>query len=512
MKTYLLLRNNKQLGPHTLDELLNMGLKPHDLIWVEGKSGAWRYPSELDEFKSQIPVPADLSAELPFTQVQNDVLLYMTTAQAEDPEEQADELHEFPTLALFMKDMAEPKIEAQPRLEAGDPTGMEALSEPVQQKESKQELPEAPKEEPIPSKIMVTLPAARTESKLVLIHRPEETVQAATSLPAAPDANNSLPAEPVETISQPEDAVEGNNVFAEHAPDITAQLEPETTLLSSAIALGSIPSHSDAVQPLENSIEEDAFLPPAPALPRQPAIEPSNWLARMAVAAAVTSLLAVASLVAYSIFGPDPYQLSRPIEVKTEVTPRRLETATAKPATDSFDISSSSTGISLPAEPVGQKPKPAGQKTSLNTKTNSTPSGLSMVSENKTEQTESTSPIEVALTTKDPVPDVKSETRKNISKLVSFRLGYYKVSLLGGVSAFEVVLINGTAYPLDKVDMELEYILSNGKTYKTEKISFQEIAPGGSQTIGIPKSSRGVKVLPAIRYIESRALDLSYRQ
>jgi hypothetical protein len=60
--------------------------------------------------------------------------------------------------------------------------------------------------------------------------------------------------------------------------------------------------------------------------------------------------------------------------------------------------------------------------------------------------------------------------------------------------------------------MELEYILSNGKTYKTEKISFQEIAPGGSQTIGIPKSSRGVKVLPAIRYIESRALDLSYRQ
>ena len=50
-KVYLLLRNNKQLGPFTLDELLQHQLKPFDLVWVEGKSAGWRYPSEVEAIK-----------------------------------------------------------------------------------------------------------------------------------------------------------------------------------------------------------------------------------------------------------------------------------------------------------------------------------------------------------------------------------------------------------------------------------------------------------------------------
>ena len=50
-KVYLLLRNNQQTGPHTLEELLQKELKPHDLIWVEGRSAGWSYPSEIDIIK-----------------------------------------------------------------------------------------------------------------------------------------------------------------------------------------------------------------------------------------------------------------------------------------------------------------------------------------------------------------------------------------------------------------------------------------------------------------------------
>lgn len=52
---YLLLRSNKESGPYTLDQLVKHGLKPYDLIWVEGKSAAWRYPSEVDELKYYAP-------------------------------------------------------------------------------------------------------------------------------------------------------------------------------------------------------------------------------------------------------------------------------------------------------------------------------------------------------------------------------------------------------------------------------------------------------------------------
>lgn len=49
--TYLLLRNNKQTGPHSLEELLHQALQPHDLVWVEGQSAGWHYPSEIAALK-----------------------------------------------------------------------------------------------------------------------------------------------------------------------------------------------------------------------------------------------------------------------------------------------------------------------------------------------------------------------------------------------------------------------------------------------------------------------------
>ncbi len=52
MKSYLLLRNNKSSGPYSYEELLCLPLKPQDLVWVDGKTTQWRYPSEIDEFKA----------------------------------------------------------------------------------------------------------------------------------------------------------------------------------------------------------------------------------------------------------------------------------------------------------------------------------------------------------------------------------------------------------------------------------------------------------------------------
>lgn len=55
MATYLLLRDNKQNGPYTFEEIKAKGLKAYDLVWVEGKSAAWRYPGEVEELKPFSP-------------------------------------------------------------------------------------------------------------------------------------------------------------------------------------------------------------------------------------------------------------------------------------------------------------------------------------------------------------------------------------------------------------------------------------------------------------------------
>jgi hypothetical protein len=56
MVSYLLLRDNKESGPFSVDDLLTLGLKPYDLVWVKGKSAAWRYASEVEELKPFAPV------------------------------------------------------------------------------------------------------------------------------------------------------------------------------------------------------------------------------------------------------------------------------------------------------------------------------------------------------------------------------------------------------------------------------------------------------------------------
>lgn len=55
MTTYRLLRNNQESGPFSQEQLISMGLKAYDLVWVEGKSAAWRYPSEVSELAAYAP-------------------------------------------------------------------------------------------------------------------------------------------------------------------------------------------------------------------------------------------------------------------------------------------------------------------------------------------------------------------------------------------------------------------------------------------------------------------------
>ena len=63
MSSYLLLRNNKESGPYTMDEVKSMSLKTYDLIWVVGKSAAWRYPGEIPELKSFAPLVPEQEAD-----------------------------------------------------------------------------------------------------------------------------------------------------------------------------------------------------------------------------------------------------------------------------------------------------------------------------------------------------------------------------------------------------------------------------------------------------------------
>jgi hypothetical protein len=55
MKQFRLLRSNKETGPYSAEQLIQLGLKAYDLVWEDGRSAAWRYPSEISELKAFAP-------------------------------------------------------------------------------------------------------------------------------------------------------------------------------------------------------------------------------------------------------------------------------------------------------------------------------------------------------------------------------------------------------------------------------------------------------------------------
>src|SRR5687768_1532025 len=73
-KPYSLLRNNKQSGPYSLEELLHLNLKPFDLVWVEGKSGGWSYPTEIDALKHHVAEAPKKEEQKPVAEKKDDVV------------------------------------------------------------------------------------------------------------------------------------------------------------------------------------------------------------------------------------------------------------------------------------------------------------------------------------------------------------------------------------------------------------------------------------------------------
>ena len=55
MKEYYLLRNNRESGPYSLEQIQQSELQKHDLIWIENLSFTWKYPCEIQELKSMAP-------------------------------------------------------------------------------------------------------------------------------------------------------------------------------------------------------------------------------------------------------------------------------------------------------------------------------------------------------------------------------------------------------------------------------------------------------------------------
>jgi len=413
MSTYLLLRNNKQTGPFILDELKKMSLKAYDLIWVEGKSAAWRYPGEIAELISFAPPVPEQPYDRFYKKVNPE-----TTLNEEKPA-----LNEvkpaFNESRPALNEAKPARNELQPVLNEGKPAAYKAVVNP--KRESRES-------------VYINLPAAEKKH-----------------------------------------------------------------------------SGYAAVLPAHEPIDLDWDEPRAPGLVKIPSAKEKakrKWL----LTGSVTVFFVAGMLTGfylsnrrnfYSTVGNTP-QSGRQTESHKQAAPEQNAFLSGR---DENKIREPQKSGGLPEENIRAVSK--SRKKQI------------VVSPEKKDSIHTSSPAMIA---DNHVADSVRSQQEAASKLhilaarviahpeeyLLISTGNFKTGLLGGISEAPVSVTNRSGVSMDLVVVAIDYIQHNKKIFKTENLSFHNLAPGATVTAEAPKSPRGVKIAYRLTVANSQQIGMAY--
>ncbi len=391
MMTYILLRNNKELGPYSLEGLRETGLSPNDLVWVEGQSVCWLRPSEIQELKTLVAANGKPS-----------------------PPEKPLVAEETVTVEKKKRPVAIPVSGKNTTLNNGEYSAY-------------QPLPETDAISPV----------------LPLTVGKEEKAVAETKYSRPLDELKELYAKDLEKRLR-------RKGFALQVPPAVKKAGLYLAFLAVGLVAGILVRNSG-----KDSKEVGSVIKPGPETASSTLESPET-----PGEATVTVPEPVIPATAY------PAQNTvEPTEPVNEIPPVTKERAVKKTNTATVKETTADAGIT-------EKPIPSKTGTEQHTR------------EAAVRESQRMAPPELAT-------------------LVSVKSNDYIVGSFGGIKNLQLTVMNSSVYKLDRVTVELQYLKPMDELLKAENIVFNSIAPGGSQTLAIPKSSRGVKVRCRVIRIES---------
>ncbi len=403
---YLLLRDNKESGPYSLDDIKTMGLKKYDLIWVDGKSAAWRYPCELEEFKSFAPQvdeqPFDRFFKKPS---QQEHYQFQGTAENKKVEEDALKKEAPPV----KKNTEVKKISARKYVSISLPGSYRVKIDPI-------------KPDPLPVK-------AKEEEEVK-----DLTEQKPLLAPIFP------------------------------AEKKTNRLEMSAATVEDIAPVSNLPVH----------------------IPRSTSWSANDLIQYTALGMGVLTILMVGYLLLTGY--------GEPVLTVPPATPV-VKKAVPAPAA---------------APEAGSIPNAAVQETI----DNNLPQQNEKESAGSTEESLNTLPVKKTTVVRFNDDQLAASEKGNaavtsLASAVNVSLNNYKVGMFGGLNDIKLTLHNNSAFRLDLVVVELQYLQNNNKVFKTETIRFKNVEAGAKPEIKAPDTPRGIKLKTRISYITSSAAGIS---
>lgn len=437
-----------------------MGLKAYDLVWLEGKSAAWRYPCEVEELKEFAPPVEEQPFDRFYRRPSAASAVAATTAAAS-------------TLVAKTVETSVPLT-----VESAKTSGKRIIYVTMPAGKS----PAGPASAPLRDRepVRVAAPPAR---------EPNLPAREPVREPVHEPVRESL-YQPVQPAPLAEHSTE--TAVTNPAMDLLPRRRPRHTarvirflaigfcilaLLLAGIFIGlslnkdTLPFGSRVVAKLPPTTDQSIVHPTTQKLPPSASVSPAvtdNRTKAADSAAAVVSRPAV----------PAP-EITKP--AITPITPRAA--------------SKSGKGTRV------KQPRSLSQA-NVALKKDSAAGGLVR---------EAVHRADVAPDHHDdvPLPD-KEAVKMAVASQVSVGANGYSVGTFGGISGLQLTVTNRSVYPLDLVVVEVQYIQANKKIYKTENLFFRGIGAGSALMQEAPRSSRGVKVQCRITNISSKELGLSY--
>lgn len=464
MVNYLLLRDNKETGPFSLEDLLKMGLKAYDLVWISGKSAAWRYPSEIDELKPYAP---------------------------EVEEQPFDRFFKKPDTAQQTAPVPSPAPQAE------IPAAHQAYAPKVAVAEQQKYVAK--------KSVFVTLPNQLAEKKTAATPKPVP-VPKPTPAPipdyTATDLNETITIteNPVAKIkySQPLDEIKEMYVktLRERKERIARKSFLKVNLKRAAVVGGLIGIGVLVGFILQSKPAADGSLAQKPSASTASAV-----LAEQAPPAGLEPATDSVSDQSATVTPESPHQ------PKQEPVRQPL-TSSPAPAMNNDDLAAEKEVIVPSSKAKAVMPPPQLKEEPVIAQQDYIAADKDPVSGERTramrssEQKENPERKTVSVT-----PDRSSSSERTLpgwGSQVTVSSNDYKRVALGGIRNLELTVTNRSKYNLDQVTVEVQYIKPNEQPVKTEMVQFKSISANESETVRVPDTNRGVRVEFKIVRIGSR--------
>lgn len=503
MASYLLLRDNKQQGPLSLQHLIQLGLKPYDLVWVENKSAAWRYPSEIPELKPYTDVveeqPYDRFFKKPEEKTRPATIVNIEQGRQE---------------AVIKHMLPEQKPSSMPDIVfPDDNTGYaDEIRKTVQSIPLYQQRPvvesniQFPNEEPMtemekkhekyyPKKtVYVTLPLQQMPAAAPK----QEPVFNFQSSPVVPDTRE----EPLTLKTKYEQPLEeltekyANKLLERKKQSskkrFVAESIKKAAVIIAIISVGVLIGF--AIKPGGDGNSD--------AIANNSAINPVQYAAASSLPEANSNAVPVQQPT-QQIEPPD----ETPAEKIAKQEPVYQQPQESKPVIKTLE------------EPIVENKKAVLTKQQSRTKEPEFIEPAPSVDKNistgeRTKKVRQAGGISTTTSSPDPATTYeKPESRSNnddeaahvnIGSYVNITGNNYHVVALGGIRNLQLTVSNDSKYILDNVAVEVRYLKANGELFKNETVNFKSVAPNGTLTIRMPDTNRGMKVTYKIIKVESK--------